>query len=363
MSREDEELLQAKPDALSDSVSALRLLNVSRLSITTLLLALLYAGQFILLPSLDFDQFAEELQFGGSTDRFSILALGVIPWITAAAIIESIGIIVPPLQRMLGFSGRHCDPFSVSVLLLTLLIASTQAFGINAALMAGGLVSSDGSMTTLLTVGTLVCGVVLHVAVARLIDMFGTGFGFWLCIGWAFPISLAGGFWQLLDGISVTSLSGTTIVLGNVAAFLFVTVVIAFLTRATLANNSNSLSPLLFPLMTASVMTGFVLSFLAFAIPAFGDAMMQPRVISTSFTIVIVGLIALLHYRAMRAFSPKRLWAAASVLTALCLIVPELIAAASPYSFVFWFGITSPMATMFFLASMVAITTACHGRL
>jgi preprotein translocase subunit SecY len=157
-----------------------------RAVVTTIaLLATYRIGNFIPITGLDLDVLSG--QGGGSLERFSVNALGMVPWLSALTLIELAAIVAPERFSARFTRNGHARPFSLEVIVLALVLASIQGIGISQALLhVPRLVIEHGHWFALTTTVTLATGTVLAIAVARLIERHGIGYGFWIMLaGWS----------------------------------------------------------------------------------------------------------------------------------------------------------------------------------
>ena len=128
---------------------------------------------------------------GGSISNFSIVALGVYPYITASIVVQLLGPIIPRLEKMSregGESGRN--QLSQITRYLTVPLAFLQGFG-QLALFASigavtsttfGLTNGKTFLPTMTTLLTLTTGVMLLVWIGEIITENGIGNGISLII-------------------------------------------------------------------------------------------------------------------------------------------------------------------------------------
>ena len=120
---------------------------------------------------------------GGALSRFTIFALGIMPYISASIIMQLAAIAVPQLEQLKkeGESGRR--KITQYTRYGTLGLAVVQAFGISVALQAQpGLVPNPGSMFQMTTVITLVTGTMFLMWLGEQITERGLGNGISLII-------------------------------------------------------------------------------------------------------------------------------------------------------------------------------------
>lgn len=112
--------------------------------LTFVLVALVFAiGNHILIPGLDLDALAPQIEAGGPgvLARLSILALGVMPLFTVLILLEFIRLIMPKAARWQD--GKGADGMRITIAALTLLLAALQGIGIATAIAETGLVRAE----------------------------------------------------------------------------------------------------------------------------------------------------------------------------------------------------------------------------
>ena len=120
---------------------------------------------------------------GGALSRFTIFALGIMPYISASIIMQLAAIAVPQLEQLKkeGEAGRR--KITQYTRYGTLALAVFQAFGISVALQAqAGLVPNPGTMFQMTTVVTLVTGTMFLMWLGEQITERGLGNGISLII-------------------------------------------------------------------------------------------------------------------------------------------------------------------------------------
>ena len=120
---------------------------------------------------------------GGALERFTILALGIMPYISASIIMQLASIAVPHLEQLKkeGDAGRR--KITQYTRYGTLVLAFFQAFGISVMLQSqAGLVLNPGPMFQITTVVTLVTGTMFLMWLGEQITERGLGNGISLII-------------------------------------------------------------------------------------------------------------------------------------------------------------------------------------
>jgi preprotein translocase subunit SecY len=172
-----------------------------RIIFTLLMLAVYRVGCFIPTPGVDtealmaffarqqrtifglFDMFS-----GGALERLSVFALGIMPYISAAIIIELLKVVVPYIDRLYKEGEAGSKKIKQYTRYGTLIIAAIQGFGISFALEgmgAGGgtpVVMNPGWAFRLMTVLTLTSGTAFIMWLGEMITERGIGNGISLII-------------------------------------------------------------------------------------------------------------------------------------------------------------------------------------
>src|SRR6185436_6977111 len=152
-------------------------------------------GTHIPVPGIDAAQLAKLFQqqsgilgmfnmfSGGALERFSVLALGIMPYISASIIMQLMTVVVPSLEALKkeGEAGRR--KITQYTRYATLGLAFFQALGISIALEAqAGLVISPGLPFRIITAVTLVTGTMFLMWLGEQITERGLGNGISLLI-------------------------------------------------------------------------------------------------------------------------------------------------------------------------------------
>src|SRR5580693_5752898 len=126
-----------------------------------------------------FDLFA-----GGNIRRFTIFALGIMPYITASIILQLLTVVVPTLEKLQkeGELGRR--KITQWTRYLTIALSIVQSFGIATALQSsqGGFVISPGAGFILMTIISLTTGTAFIMWLGEQISDRGVGNGMSLII-------------------------------------------------------------------------------------------------------------------------------------------------------------------------------------
>ncbi len=124
---------------------------------------------------------------GGAMSNFSVMAMGVYPYITANIILQLLQPIIPALEELgkEGEAGR--SKLNQYTLLLTIPLAALHGFGQATILQRGGALANFGLapatlLPTLATLATLAAGTMFAIWLGELIDAQGIGSGMSLII-------------------------------------------------------------------------------------------------------------------------------------------------------------------------------------
>ena len=168
---------------------------------------------------------------GGALSRFSIFALGIMPYISASIIMQLGTVALPYLEQLKkeGESGRR--KITQYTRYGTLVLAFVQSYGISIALQAQqGLVINPGSMFTLTTIITLVTGTIFLMWLGEQITERGIGNGISLIIFAGIAAGLPSAIGGTLDLVSTGSMHFLIALLIFVAAAI-VTAFVVFIEK------------------------------------------------------------------------------------------------------------------------------------
>lgn len=159
-----------------------------KLLFTLLILAIFRFLAHIPVPGVDTDQLRalfSQNQFlglldifsGGTLANFSIMALGLAPYINASIIFQLLTMVVPKLEALSkeGESGR--EKINQYTRLVTVPLAFVQSFGVLALLRSQGIVVTTSPVDMVVMIVTMVTGTMLLMWLGELITQFGIGNG------------------------------------------------------------------------------------------------------------------------------------------------------------------------------------------
>ncbi|MGB3277481.1 MAG: preprotein translocase subunit SecY [Castellaniella sp.] len=145
---------------------------------------------------------------GGALERFSVLALGIMPYISASIIMQLLAVVVPTLEAIKkeGQSGQR--KITQYTRYGTVFLATFQAIGISMALESQpGLVIDPGLLFRFTTIVTLVTGSMFIMWLGEQITERGLGNGISLLIFAGIVAGLPGALGGMLDLVRTDSMS------------------------------------------------------------------------------------------------------------------------------------------------------------
>ena len=168
---------------------------------------------------------------GGALSRFSIFALGIMPYISASIIMQLMSVVVPSLESLKkeGEAGRR--KITQYTRYGTVVLALVQAVGISVALESQqGLVIDPGMLFRFTTVVTLVTGTMFVMWLGEQITERGLGNGISILIFAGIVAGLPAALAALLDLVRTNSMSVLS-ALFIVALVVLVTAFVVFVER------------------------------------------------------------------------------------------------------------------------------------
>ena len=205
-----------------------------RLVFLVLALLVFRLGAHIPVPGIDPDQLARlfsgqkdgilgmfNLFSGGALSRFTIFALGIMPYISASIIMQLMTIVVPSLESLKKEGQAGQRKITQYTRYGTVFLATFQALGISVALQAQpGLVINPGLMFELNTVVTLVTGTMFLMWLGEQITERGLGNGISIIIFGGIVSGLPNALASLLELVRTGSMN-------IISALLIVVIVVA----------------------------------------------------------------------------------------------------------------------------------------
>jgi preprotein translocase subunit SecY len=189
-----------------------------RLAFTLALLAVYRLGGHIPSPGIDINKWSElfnsqagsifgffDMFAGGNIRRFTIFALGIMPYITASIILQLLTVVVPTLEKLQkeGELGRR--KITQWTRYLTIILSVLQSFGISQGLMSvQGVVINPGLGFSMLTVISLTTGTAFIMWLGEQISERGVGNGMSLIIFTGIVVGLPRAIASIYDNIFKT---------------------------------------------------------------------------------------------------------------------------------------------------------------
>ncbi|MBU3547596.1 preprotein translocase subunit SecY [Polynucleobacter sp. P1-05-14] len=207
-----------------------------RLVFLVLALLVFRLGAHIPVPGIDPDQLAQlfsgqkdgilgmfNLFSGGALSRFTVFALGIMPYISASIIMQLMTIVVPSLESLKKEGQAGQRKITQYTRYGTVFLATFQALGISVALQAQpGLVINPGLMFELNTVVTLVTGTMFLMWLGEQITERGLGNGISIIIFGGIVSGLPNALASLLELVRTGSM--------NIISALLIVVIVAVVT-------------------------------------------------------------------------------------------------------------------------------------
>ena len=220
-----------------------------RILFTLLMLAVYRLGSFVPTPGINPDVLAQALSSlgntlfgllsmfsGGSLNRLTVFALGIMPYITASIILQLLGVVSPTLEKLQKEGELGRKKITEYTRWMTVGLSMFQAFGIAIALQKETsanvpLVSHPGLGFTLSTVLTLTTGAVFVMWLGEQITARGIGNGMSLLIFAGIVVGLPHAIANLYQKVFVTRTWSFPIVFLLLAFMLVVVAFIVFVER------------------------------------------------------------------------------------------------------------------------------------
>ena len=206
-----------------------------RILFTIIAMVVYRIGTYIPIPGIDPTAFAQAFEgqaqgilgmfnmfSGGAVQRMAIFSLNVMPYISASIIVQLLGTIYPPWEKLRkegGEAGRKT--LNQYTRYLAVVLALVQSFAIATGLSASpGLVLNPGPFFMISTIVTLTGGTLFLMWLGEQITSRGVGNGVSLIIFAGIVAVLPRGLWQMFTMTRTGSLSAT-------AMFLIIAIAIA----------------------------------------------------------------------------------------------------------------------------------------
>jgi len=218
----------------------------ARIGFTVLAMILYRIGCYIPIPGINISAFDQAFQgqakgilgmvnmfSGGAVQRMAVFALGVMPYISASIIVQLLGTVYPPWEKLRkdgGEAGRKT--LNQYTRYLTVALGLFQAFGIAMGLQAGdGIVGHPGGVFLITTTVILTAGTMFLTWLGEQITSRGIGNGLSLIIFAGIVAVLPRGVWQMLTLVRTGALPSAAVSAIAALAVVVVTVIV-FMERA-----------------------------------------------------------------------------------------------------------------------------------
>jgi preprotein translocase subunit SecY len=206
-----------------------------RVLFTAAILSIYRLGSWIPAPGID--QAAIKAYFGGSgggiltllnlfsgsaLSRFSLFALGIMPYVTASIIVQLMTVVVPTLERLQKEGEAGYAKITQYTRYLTIVLAAAQATGYAFLFKRQGALPNVNSGKLVIIIVTLTAGTALLMWMGEMITKRGIGNGISLLIFASILTSAPAGINAWINGGPLEKLFFPLIALGVVVAVVFV---------------------------------------------------------------------------------------------------------------------------------------------
>lgn len=167
---------------------------------------------------------------GGTLVNFSIMALGLNPYINASIIMQLLSYVIPSLEELTKEGEFGQEKINQYTRILTVPLALMQAFGMYALLKSQGIIPSLSAINLIALVVTMTAGTMFSVWLGELITEYGVGNGISFLIFAGIIARL-----PVILGESITLISGQDLLKFFIFVILAVAIVglIVFMNEAT----------------------------------------------------------------------------------------------------------------------------------
>jgi preprotein translocase subunit SecY len=208
-----------------------------RLLFTAIIIALYRLGAFVPLPGISREALATGLQTGqnaitglfgvftgGAFNNFSVFSLGIMPYITAAIVMQLMTVAIPRLQELAKEGETGQQKITQYTRYFTLALAFIQSIAMVLffrSAQAGGVLAAASPVDVFLVIVTLTTGVMLTMWLGELISQHGLGNGISLIITVSILSQAPNGIRTLLEDGNVL----TMVILGILALLIIAAIV------------------------------------------------------------------------------------------------------------------------------------------
>ena len=207
-----------------------------RVLFTGLILAFYRLGSWIPAPGVNSDEIANYFGSGGrggtvlgllnlfsgsALSRFSVFALGIMPYITASIILQLLTVVIPKLERLQKEGESGYAKINQYTRYLTIGLSAAQALGYSLLFQRQGILPKDNGRLVLIVL-TLTAGAALLMWMGELITKRGVGNGISLLIFASILTALPTGIIAWKEGGPMEKLFFPLIAVGIIVAVVFV---------------------------------------------------------------------------------------------------------------------------------------------
>jgi preprotein translocase subunit SecY len=205
-----------------------------RVLFTALILAIYRFGSWVPAPGVNADDIRGALSgqggtvlgllnlfSGGALARFSIFALGIMPYVTASIIVQLMTVVIPRLEQLQKEGESGYAKFNQYTRYLTVALAAAQSTGYAFLFQRQGALDFNTGRLVLIVI-TLTAGCVLLMWMGELITKRGVGNGISLLIFASILTSLPTGIRAFINGGPMEKLFFPLIAIGVIVAVVFI---------------------------------------------------------------------------------------------------------------------------------------------
>ncbi len=262
--------------------SAMPLKHSGRVLITLAALAAYRLASAVPIAGVDVDKLLQVgVDMSGAWARLSIMAIGLVPWLSALTLAELVVLVFPdPWTQRIRDRG-HANPFALPIVAVALIFAAFQGYGVSVALQqVPGLVIATDLPFTLVASVTFACGTALAMILAHVIQRSGVGFGFWV-------LAAAPGVSEIipnalrLQAVVQQGFAAPDVILGLVVGTLAAIAALVGLAMTRHRLGFSQMEPLIWPIQLA----GLVVPWLAVVVSIGGLAFADPDRVQSGLTL------------------------------------------------------------------------------
>src|SRR5881275_2902468 len=207
-----------------------------RVIFTAVILALYRLGSWIPAPGIDSQSISAFFNSGGrglgvfgllntfsgsALSRFSIFALGIMPYVTASIILQLLTVVIPTLEQLQKEGEAGYAKINQYTRYLTVFLAAAQSLGYALLFRRSGALEANTGRLVLIVV-TLTAGTTLLMWIGELITKRGVGNGISLLIFASILATAPAGIQAWINGGAIEKLFFPLIALGIIVAVVFI---------------------------------------------------------------------------------------------------------------------------------------------